>query len=55
VRAARAAAGDALFDVGYAEGLRLDVAGAVAAALAVEHPDLAAGSGRFPAPHPVGP
>ncbi len=53
--AARAAAGDAAFDAAYAAGTRLDLDAAVALALAVEHPDLAAGSARFPdLPRPVG-
>lgn len=46
-RSARAVAGDAAFDAAYAAGARLRLAEAVAVALAVEHPDLAAGSSRF--------
>ncbi|OLE22779.1 MAG: hypothetical protein AUG44_24060 [Actinobacteria bacterium 13_1_20CM_3_71_11] len=45
--AARSALGDAHFDTAYAEGARLSLAEAGALALAVEHPDLAAGSLRF--------
>jgi predicted ATPase len=43
----RAALGDAAFDEAYAEGSALTVERAAAVALAVEHPDLAAGSRRF--------
>jgi predicted ATPase/class 3 adenylate cyclase len=46
---ARAAAGDAAFDAAYADGAALDLDAAVAFALRVEHPDLAAGSTRFSA------
>ncbi|GAA0817522.1 ATP-binding protein [Spirilliplanes yamanashiensis] len=53
---ARARAGDAAFDAAYAAGTRLELDEAVALALAVEHPDLAAGSSRFePAPAPAQP
>ena len=43
----RAELGDAGFDAGYAEGVALTLDQAVATALAVEHPDLAADSLRF--------
>jgi predicted ATPase/class 3 adenylate cyclase len=43
----RAELGDAEFDVAYAEGSRLSLDDAVAIALAIEHPDLAADSLRF--------
>jgi predicted ATPase len=43
----RAAIGDAAFDSAYAEGGALNLSEAVAVALAVEHPDLEAGSPRF--------
>jgi predicted ATPase/class 3 adenylate cyclase len=43
----RAALGDAAFDTAYAAGGRLGLDDAVAEALAVEHPDLLAGSARF--------
>ena len=43
----RAGLGDAVFDAAYAEGSALTVEQAAAVALAVEHPDLAAGSKRF--------
>jgi predicted ATPase/class 3 adenylate cyclase len=43
----RAALGDMAFDTAYAEGTGLGLEAAAAAALAVEHPDLAAGSSRF--------
>jgi predicted ATPase/class 3 adenylate cyclase len=43
----RAALGDAAFDAAYADGARLTLEQAAAVALAVEHPDLAAGSTRF--------
>jgi predicted ATPase len=43
----RAALGDAEFDAAYAEGSALSVERAAAEALAVDHPDLAAGSRRF--------
>ena len=43
----RAELGDTTFDVAYAEGSRLSLDDAVALALAVEHPDLAADSLRF--------
>jgi predicted ATPase len=45
--AARAALGDGRFDAAYAEGASLTLEDAVAEALAVDHPDLAAGSSRF--------
>ena len=45
--AARAVLGDGRFDTAYAEGAALTLEDAVAEALAVEHPDLAAGSSRF--------
>jgi predicted ATPase/class 3 adenylate cyclase len=45
--AVRAALGDAVFDSAYSEGSALSVERAAAVALAVEHPDLAAGSKRF--------
>jgi hypothetical protein len=41
--------GDTVFDSAYAEGSALSVEEAAAVALAVEHPDLAAGSKRFTA------
>jgi predicted ATPase len=43
----RAELGDPEFDVAYAEGSRLSLDDAVAVALAIEHPDLAADSLRF--------
>jgi hypothetical protein len=43
----RAAIGDAAFDAAYAEGGALGLSEGVAVALAVEHPDLEAGSSRF--------
>jgi predicted ATPase/class 3 adenylate cyclase len=43
----RAALGDAIFDEAYAGGSGLGLEDAAAVALAVEHPDLAAGSPRF--------
>jgi predicted ATPase len=43
----RATLGDAVFDAAYAEGSALTVERAAAVALAVKHPDLAAGSKRF--------
>jgi predicted ATPase/class 3 adenylate cyclase len=43
----RAAIGDAAFDAAHAEGGALGLSEAVAVALAVEHPDLEAGSSRF--------
>ncbi|MFD1322407.1 ATP-binding protein [Micromonospora sonneratiae] len=43
----RAMLGDSAFDAAYAEGTELSLAEAAAVALAVEHPDLAAGSIRF--------
>jgi predicted ATPase/class 3 adenylate cyclase len=43
----RAALGDATFDKAYAEGTALGLEEAAALALAVDHPDLAAGSTRF--------
>jgi predicted ATPase/class 3 adenylate cyclase len=43
----RRAVGDAAFDRAYAEGGAMGLAEAAAAALAVDHPDLALGSGRF--------
>jgi len=45
--AVRTALGDAVFDGAYAEGGALTLEEAVAVALAVEHPDLVAGSVRF--------
>jgi len=57
----RAALGDAAFDAAYAEGTTLTLDQAVAQALAVEHPDLAADSLRFSdasrraSPRPAGP
>jgi predicted ATPase/class 3 adenylate cyclase len=45
--AVRAALGDAAFDTAYTEGAALTLEEAVAMALTVEHPDLAAGSIRF--------
>jgi len=39
--------GDTVFDSAYAEGTALSVEAAAAVALAVEHPDLVAGSKRF--------
>jgi predicted ATPase/class 3 adenylate cyclase len=49
--------GDPAFDSAYASGAVLSLSEAAAAALAVEHPDLAAGSVRFAdgpvAPHPA--
>ncbi len=45
--AARAVLGDGRFDTAYAEGASLTLEDAVAEALAVEHPDLVAGSSRF--------
>jgi hypothetical protein len=45
--AVRAALGDAVFDSAYAEGSALSIERAAAVALAVEHPDLVAGSERF--------
>ena len=45
--AVRAALGDADFDVAYAAGAELTLEEAVALALTIEHPDLAAGSVRF--------
>nr|WP_240947597.1 adenylate/guanylate cyclase domain-containing protein [Planosporangium mesophilum] len=44
---ARAVLGDVMFDAAYAEGATLSLEDAVAVALTVEHPDLAADSGRF--------
>ena len=43
---------DLAFDAAYAEGARLGLEEAAAVALAVDHPDLAAGSGRFSALDP---
>ncbi len=43
----RAALGDPAFDTAYADGAAMPLAVAAAAALAVEHPDLAAGSELF--------
>jgi hypothetical protein len=43
----RAALGDAVFDEVYGQGAALTLDEAVALALSVDHPDLAAGSGRF--------
>ncbi len=45
--ALRRALGDAAFDEAYGEGAELGLDEAVALALGVEHPDLAADSGRF--------
>ncbi|HEY0699544.1 MAG TPA: adenylate/guanylate cyclase domain-containing protein, partial [Micromonospora sp.] len=45
--ALREALGDPTFDAAYAEGAELSLEEAAAVALAVDHPDLAAGSGRF--------
>lgn len=45
--AVRAAIGDAAFDAAYAEGGELSLDEAATIALAVDHPDLAAGSVRF--------
>ncbi len=45
--AVRAALGDAAFDAAYAAGAGLTLEGAVAMALTIEHPDLAADSVRF--------
>jgi hypothetical protein len=45
--ALRDALGDAAFDAAYADGAALGLADAVAVALSVEHPDLAADSNRF--------
>jgi predicted ATPase/class 3 adenylate cyclase len=45
--AARSVLGDARFDIAYAEGAAITLEEAVAEALAVDHPDLAAGSSRF--------
>ena len=42
--------GDGEFDAAYAEGAALDLATAIPLALAVSHPDLAAGSSRFGQP-----
>ncbi|SDZ13983.1 Predicted ATPase [Asanoa ishikariensis] len=50
--AIRAVLGDAAFDTAYAGGAELTLEQAAGMALAVEHPDLAAGSSRF-APEPV--
>ena len=47
--------GDAIFDAAYAEGMELSLAEAAAVALAVEHPDLAAGSIRFSVIEPPAP
>ena len=44
---ARLAVGDAAFDAAYAQGCTLSLEEAAAVALAVEHPDLVAGSERF--------
>jgi hypothetical protein len=43
----RAGLGDTKFDKAYAEGSALSLEEAAAIALAVDHPDLAAGSARF--------
>ena len=43
----RGVLGDTVFDSAYAEGTALSVEAAAAVALAVEHPDLVAGSKRF--------
>jgi predicted ATPase/class 3 adenylate cyclase len=51
--ALREALGDAIFDAAYADGGLLSLADAAALALAVEHPDLAADSGRFPSSEPA--
>jgi len=48
--AMRAAVGDEAFDAAYASGAALNLEEAAALALAVEHPDMAAGSDRFAAP-----
>ena len=45
--AARVALGDVMFDAAYADGAALSLDEAVAAALTVEHPDLAMDSDRF--------
>jgi predicted ATPase/class 3 adenylate cyclase len=45
--AVRVALGDADFDAAYATGVSLELEEAVAIALTIEHPDLAAGSVRF--------
>jgi hypothetical protein len=47
--ATRAVLGDHAFDAAYASGAELTLEQAAAMALAVEHPDLAAGSSRFAA------
>ena len=41
------ALGDVMFDAAYADGAALSLDEAVAAALTVEHPDLAMDSDRF--------
>jgi hypothetical protein len=51
--ALREALGDAVFDAAYADGGALSLADAAAVALAVEHPDLAADSGRFGSSEPA--
>ncbi|HEX8345101.1 MAG TPA: adenylate/guanylate cyclase domain-containing protein, partial [Actinoplanes sp.] len=51
--ALRARSGDAVFDASYADGTLLDLDRAVMVALAVEHPDLEAGSIRFGADAPT--
>jgi hypothetical protein len=43
----RAGLGDSMFDTAYAEGSELSLDEAAVVALAVDHPDLAAGSPRF--------
>ncbi|HZD97491.1 MAG TPA: hypothetical protein VE132_04935, partial [Micromonosporaceae bacterium] len=43
----RATLGDRIFDDVYGQGTALTLDEAVAVALSVDHPDLAAGSGRF--------
>jgi predicted ATPase/class 3 adenylate cyclase len=45
--AVRVALGDAAFDAAYAAGAGMGLEEAVATALTIEHPDLAAGSSRF--------
>ena len=45
--AVRAVLGDAAFDAAYAEGTQLRLEEAVALALTIDHPDMAAGSVRF--------
>jgi hypothetical protein len=45
--AVRVALGDAVFDAAFAVGAAMGLEEAVAMALTIEHPDLAAGSSRF--------